>query len=72
MTMDKYELEKNFHLLNSGPARIAVAQNSDIFGDFTFHSDGNASQMLWEISQLLRLCETWTCCALAASSLCHC
>ena len=49
MTMDKYELERNFHLLNSGPARIAVAQNRDIFGDFTFRSDGNASQMLREI-----------------------
>ena len=49
MSMDKDELEKNFHLLNSGPARIAVAQNQDIFGDFTFRSDGNASQMLGEI-----------------------
>ena len=25
--MDKDELEKNFHLLNSGPARIAVGNN---------------------------------------------
>ena len=49
MSMDKDELEKNFHLLNCGPARIAVAQNQDIFGDFTFRSDGNASQMLGEI-----------------------
>ena len=49
MSMDKDELEKNFHLLNSGPARIAVAQNRDIFGDFTFRSDGDASQMLGEI-----------------------
>lgn len=49
MSMEKDELEKNFHLLNSGPARIAVAQNRDIFGDFTFRSDGDASQMLGEI-----------------------
>lgn len=49
MSMDKDELEKNFHLLNCGPARIAVAQNQDIFGDFAFRSDGNASQMLGEI-----------------------
>ena len=49
MSRDKDELEKNFHLLNSGPARIAVAHNRDLFGDFTFQSDGNASQMLREL-----------------------
>ena len=27
MSMDKDELEKNFHLLNSDPARIAVGNN---------------------------------------------
>ena len=50
MSKDKGELENNFNLLNSGPARVAVAQNRDIFGDFIFHSDGNASQMLSEIT----------------------
>ncbi len=50
MSKDKVELEPYFNLLNSGAARVAVAQNRDIFGDFTFHSDGNASQMLSEIT----------------------
>lgn len=45
-----YDRNKDFNLLNSGAARVAVAQNRDIFGDFTFHSDGNASQMLSEIT----------------------
>lgn len=49
MSNDKDELEKFFHLLNCGPARIAVAHNRDLFGDFTFQSDGNASQMLAEL-----------------------
>lgn len=49
MSNDKDELEKFFHLLNCGPARIAVAHNRDLFGDFTFRSDGNASQMLAEL-----------------------
>lgn len=49
MSQDKWELEKNFNLLNAGPPRIAVAQNRDLFGDFSFRADGNASQMLREL-----------------------
>lgn len=49
MSPNKQELEKNFNLLNAGPARIAVAQNRDLFGNFAFHADGNASQMLREL-----------------------
>mgnify|MGYP000850155664 FL=1 len=48
MADDMEELEKNFNILNCGPAEIMVTHNRDVFGDFQFTTRGNAAQMLEE------------------------
>ena len=41
-------LAQNFNALNCHPVEIMVEHNRDLFGDFRFSTDGNATQMLEE------------------------
>lgn len=42
------DLENNFHILSCSPVERMVEHNRDLFGDFEFHTRGNATQMLEE------------------------
>lgn len=46
---DMQGLAENFDALNCSPVEIMVEHNRDLFGDFQFTNQGNASQMLEEV-----------------------
>ena len=43
------DIEKNFNAVNCSPLHILVEKNKDLFGDFHFQNEGNASNMLVEV-----------------------
>lgn len=49
----KEDIEKNFNAVNCSPLRTLVERNRDLFGDFRFREDGNASNMLVEVCEFI-------------------
>lgn len=49
----KEDIEKNFNAVNCSPLRTLVERNRDLFGDFKFREDGNASNMLVEVCEFI-------------------
>lgn len=43
------DIEKNFNAVNCSPLHVLVEKNKDLFGDFHFQNEGNASNMLVEV-----------------------
>lgn len=43
------DIEKNFNAVNCSPLHILIEKNKDLFGDFKFQNEGNASNMLVEV-----------------------
>ena len=57
MANDIEGLEQNFNDLNCGPMDVMVEHNRDLFGDFQFTTRGNASKMLEEALNYIRIHE---------------
>lgn len=49
----KEDIEKNFNAVNCSPLRTLVERNRDLFGNFRFREDGNASNMLVEVCEFI-------------------
>ncbi len=43
------DIEKNFNAVNCSPLHVLIEKNKDLFGDFHFQNEGNASNMLVEV-----------------------